>query len=120
MTRLVCEDRLTFLSGRHKSLLSEHFSRPHQTAQPRELAIKLGIEYSQVIAILAVLAADGYCWNWLLIYHNCSETFVDRSPLRSGMPNLPYVCPYCEVTIYSYDELKLDVMAETEISVEFV
>ncbi|NJL40350.1 MAG: hypothetical protein HC899_29100 [Leptolyngbyaceae cyanobacterium SM1_4_3] len=100
--------------------MNEHFSKPLQTAQPRELAIKLGIEYSQVIAILAVLAADGYCRNWLLIYHNCSETFVDRVPLREGMPKLPYVCPYCEVTIYNYDELKLDVMAETEISVEFV
>ena len=120
MTHLVCEDRLTFLSGHHKSLLNQHFSRPIQTAQPRELAIKLGLEYSQVIAILAVLAADGYCHNWLLIYHNCSETFVDRAPLRSGMPKLPYVCPYCESTIYTYDELSLDVMAETETSVEFV
>jgi hypothetical protein len=120
MARLVCENRLTFLSGQHKFLLNEHFDRPSQTAQPRELAIKLGIEYSQVIAILAVLAADGYCNNWLLIYHSCSETFVERVPLRSGMPKLPYVCPYCELTVYTYDELKLDVMAETETTVEFV
>lgn len=120
MARLVCGNRLTFLSERHKSLLSEHFRQPHQTAQPRELAIKLGLEYSQIIAILAVLATDGYCRNWLLIYHNCAETFVDRTSLRSGMPKLPYVCPYCELVIYDYDELKLDVMAETETQVEFV
>ena len=120
MARLVCENRLDFLSDRHKLVLSEHFNRPSQTAQPRELAIKLGVEYSQVIAILAVLAADGFCKNWLLIYHVCSETFVERKPLSSGMPKLPYVCPYCEVILFSYDEFQFDVMAEIEIPVEFV
>ena len=120
MVRLICENRLTFLSGHHKLLLSDHFRQPFRTAQPRELAIKLGIEYSQVIAILAVLAADGLCHNWLLTYHVCSETFVDRIPLSAGMPTLPYVCPYCEATIYTYDDLQFDVMVETEASVEFV
>jgi hypothetical protein len=119
MAYLVCEDRLTFLSADHKVHLNQYFSRP-TTAQPRELATKLEIEYSQVVAILAGLAANGYCHNWLLIYHSCSETFVDRAPLRSGMPKLPYVCPCCESTIYTYDGLSLDVMAETETSVEFV
>jgi hypothetical protein len=120
MARLICADRLTFLSGHHKSLLSEHFNHPFRTAQPRELAIKLGVKYSQVIAILAVLAADGLCQNWLLIYHICSETFVDRTPLSMGMPSLPYICPYCEEIVYEYDELKFDVMVETKTSVEFI
>lgn len=120
MARLFCKNRLAFLSERHKSLLSDHFRKPLQTAQPRELAIKLGVEYSQAIAILAVLSADELCQNWLLIYHTCSETFVARTPLSAGMPPLPYVCPYCEITIYEYDELQFDVMAETEIPVEFI
>jgi len=120
MAYLICENRLAFLSNSHKKILSEHFRHPNQTAQPRELVIKLGIQYSQVIAILAVLAADGYCNNWLLIYHDCSETFVDSIPLRMGMPKLPYVCPYCEIEIEKYEELKLDVMAETQASIEFI
>ena len=120
MAQVFCEKRLTFLSAHHKFLLNQHFKQPIQTAQPRELAIKLGIEYSQVIAILAVLSADKFCYNWLLIYHTCSETFVERLPLRLGMPKLPYVCPYCEVIVYDYDELKLDVMAETKTPVEFI
>jgi len=120
MVRLICENKLAFLSGHHKSLLSDHFSQPLRTAQPRELAIKLGVEYSQVIAILTVLSAAGLCRNWLLIYHVCSETFVDRIPLNTGMVNLPYVCPYCETTIYTYDELQFDVMVETETPVEFI
>jgi hypothetical protein len=120
MASLVCGDRLSFLSSQHKSILSDHFRRPSQTAQPREIAIKLGVEYSQVIAILAVLAADGFCQNWLLIYHTCAETFVDRTPLKEGMPQLPYVCPHCETTIYTYDDLQLDVMAVVHDSVEFI
>ncbi len=120
MAHLVCENRLTFLSSRHKEILNEYFRQAHQTAQPRDLVIQLGIDYPQVIAILAVLAADGYCHNWLLIYHSCSETFVDSIPLRMGMPKLPYICPYCEIEIDDYDELKLDVMAETKTSVEFI
>jgi len=120
MANLFCKDRLAFLSDQHKLILTEHFDQPHQTAQPHELAIKLGVEYSQIIAILSVLAADGFCQNWLLIYHFCSETFVDRVPLKAGMPKLPYVCPYCEVTIYRYEELQVDVMAETKDSVKFI
>ncbi|QLE60018.1 hypothetical protein FD725_31845 (plasmid) [Nostoc sp. TCL26-01] len=91
-----------------------------QTAQPHELAIKIGIEYSQVIAILAVLSADKFCQNWLLIYHTCAETFVERTPLSAGMPKLPYVCPHCEITLYDYDELQFDVMAETKTKIEFI
>ena len=120
MARLICKNRLDFLSDHHKAILSEHFGQSTQTAQPRELAIKLGIEYSQAIAILAVLSADGYCNNSLLIYHHCSEAVVDKIPLREGMPRLPYICPYCETTIYSYDELNFDVIAEAQTSVEFV
>ncbi|UXE58478.1 MAG: hypothetical protein KA717_20670 [Woronichinia naegeliana WA131] len=120
MANLVCDDRLPFLSDRHKSILSEFFSLPNQTAQPRELAIKLAIEYPKVVAIFAVLAADGYSENQLLIYHHCAETFVDSLPLRDGMPQLPYVCPYCEVTLYNYDELKFDVMTETQTSICFI
>ena len=120
MASLLCRDRLSFLSSKHKSILNDHFRRPLQTAQPREIAIKLGVEYSKVIAILAVLAADGFCQNWLLIYHNCSETFVEKTLLKKGMPQLPYVCPYCEITIYTYADLQLDVMAEVEDSIEFI
>ena len=85
-----------------------------------ELAIKLGIEYPKVIAILAVLSAEGLCHNWLLIYHVCSETFVDRRPLSAGMIVLPYVCLHCEETIYTYDELRFDFLAEIESPVEFI
>ncbi len=120
MVNLVCGNRLSFLSNQHKSILSDHFRRPDQTAQPREIAIKLGVKYSQVIAILAVLAAEGFCKNWLLIYHTCAETFVERMPLKNGMPQLPYTCPYCETTVYSYADLQLDVMAEVKDSVEFI
>jgi coproporphyrinogen III oxidase-like Fe-S oxidoreductase len=120
MERLICRDRLSFLSSQHKSILSEHFSKANTTAQPRELAIKLGIGYSQIIAVLAVLAADGYCQNWLLIYHTCSEAVVDKIHLRLGMPKLPYICPYCDMEVHSYDDLLFDVMAETTNPVEFI
>ncbi|MDZ8238744.1 MAG: hypothetical protein RMZ69_16625 [Nostoc sp. ChiQUE01a] len=120
MARLVCENRLDFLSNRHKSLLNKHFNQALQTAQPHEIAIKVGIEYSQVIAILAVLAADNFSKNWLLIYHTCAETFVERTLLSAGMPKLPYVCPHCEIEIYNYDEIQFDVMAETKTEIEFI
>lgn len=120
MANLFCRDRLDFLSDQHKLILTEHFKQPQQTAESRELAIKLGVDYSQVIAILAVLAADGFCQNWLLIYHVCAGTFVDRVPFKNGMPKLPYTCPHCERTIYEYEELQVDVMVETKESVEFV
>jgi hypothetical protein len=120
MVSLACGDRLSFLSSQHKSILSEHFKRPLQTAQPREIAIKVGLEYSQVIAILAVLAADGFCTNWLLIYHICAETFVERTLLKNGMPKLPYLCPYCEAMIYTHNELQFDVMAEVKVPIKFI
>lgn len=120
MARLICGNRLAFLSEEHKLLLTEHFSQPQKTAQPRELAIKLGFEYPQVIAILAVLATDKLCQNYLLIYHSCAETFVDMRPLNEGMVTLPYTCPYCEETIDTYDNLQFDIMAETQVSIEFV
>lgn len=120
MVHLICDNKLTFLSNKHKSLLNDHFREPLRTAQPREIAIKLGIEYAQVVAIFVVLASVDFCDNWLLIYHSCADTFVDRTPLSDGPPALPYTCPYCETLIEDYEELQFDVMAETDEPIQFI
>jgi hypothetical protein len=118
--QLICENHLDFLNDYHKSLLNKYFQTPPTVLQTHDLAISLGLEESKIIAIIATLSADRYCRNWLLIYHNCSETFVDRRPLNEGMIRLPYRCPYCEFVIEDFKELKFDLMVETNNKILFI
>jgi hypothetical protein len=117
---LVCENRLAFLSRQHKLTLNKHFEKPFQTAQACEIAIKLGIKYSEAITILLALGNKQMCVNWSLLYHTCSEAVVEKKPFSEGMPLLPYTCPYCEEVIYTYDELEIDLMAESKDKIDFI
>lgn len=120
MPRFLCEGRLNFLSGEQKAELSQHFKDPHETAMPHQLAVRLGTKYSDALAILAVLEADGLCEIKLLIYHICAEAPVGAIPFGRGFPSLPWVCPHCEEVVEDYNELSFDAIAEATEAIEFV
>ncbi|MGJ5675104.1 MAG: hypothetical protein ACR9NN_16070 [Nostochopsis sp.] len=121
MASLIYKERLGFLSDHHKAELSKHFMTASTSVMPHQLAVLLGIEYSDAIAILAVLEAEGLCEMKLLIYHNCEpDVPVDAIPYGIGFPDLPWICPHCESIVESYDELSFDLMAISKQAIEFV
>ncbi|MBF2008190.1 MAG: hypothetical protein IGS49_22780 [Chlorogloeopsis fritschii C42_A2020_084] len=121
MASLIYKKRLGFLSDHHKTKLSKHFMTASTSAMPHQLAVLLGIEYSDAVAILAVLEAEGLCEMKLLVYHNCEpDVPVDAIPYGTGFPNLPWTCPHCESIVENYDELSFDLMAISKQPIEFV
>ena len=100
------------MSGRQKAELSRHFSQPGKTAMPHQLAVELGIDLSDALAIIAILESHGLSKNRLLIYHKCEpEVPADATPYGEGFPNLPWKCPHCGEAVESYEELDFDVIA---------
>ncbi len=121
MASFIYKERLGFLSDHHKAELSRHFMTASTTAMPHQLAVLLGIEYSDALAILAVLEAEGLCEMKLLIYHNCEpEVPVDAIPYGIGFPHLPRICPNCASSIEDFNELSFDIMASCKQQIEFV
>lgn len=121
MASLIYKERLGFLSDHQKAELSKYFMTASTNVMPHQLAVLLGIEYSDAIAILAVLEAEELCEMKLLIYHNCEPDIpVDAIPYGIGFPDLPWTCPNCESIVESYDELSFDLMAISKQPIEFV
>lgn len=121
MPSFICKGRLDFLSGEQRAELSSHFKRPATSAMPHQLAVLLGLQYSDALAILAILEADGLCNNQLLIYHICEpEVAAGAIPFGEGFPNLPWICPLCEESVDDYSELSFDVMAQSTDPIEFI
>ena len=113
--------QLHFLSGRQKADLSRHFSKPGVTAMPHQLAVRLGINLPEALAIIAILEAHGLSKNKLLIYHACEpEVPAGAISYGEGFRNLPWKCPHCGETVDSYDELDFDVMAIAQDRIEFI
>ncbi|WP_414530564.1 hypothetical protein [Nodularia chucula] len=120
MTSFIHKGHLDFLSENQKAELNEHFMSA-STTMPHQLAVRLGIEYSEALAILADLEAKGLCEMKLLIYHNCDpDVSVDAIPYGIGFPDLPYTCPHCESIVENYDELSFDLMAISKQPIEFI
>ncbi len=120
MTSFMLKGSLDFLSEKHKAELSKQL-KAWTTVMPHQLAVWLGIEYSEALAVLSVLEAQGLCEMKLLIYHNCEpEVPVGAIPYGKGFPNLPWTCPNCDKSIDNYDELSFDLMAEFKQPIEFV
>ncbi|MCP6762364.1 MAG: hypothetical protein NHB32_27265 [Fischerella sp. CENA71] len=121
MASFISKGRLDFLSDKQKTELSRHFMKAGTTAMPHQLAVQLGIEYSEALAILTVLEAEGLCEIGLLIYHNCDpETIAGEIPFGQGFPELPWECPLCEESVESYDELSFDFIAYSKQQIEFL
>lgn len=120
MPRFLCKGRLDFLSSEQKAELSRHFKEPSATAMPHELAVKLGIGYSDALAILSVLEVEGLCEIKLLIYHICAEAPVAAVPFGKGFPNLPWDCSHCEEVVEDNKYLSFDVIAKATEAIEFV
>jgi hypothetical protein len=121
MISFIHKGHLDFLSENQKTELSKHFMTASATAMPHQLAVRLGIEYSEALALLADLEAKGMCEMKLLMYHNCDpDKPVDAIPYGTGFPDLPWTCPHCESIIESYDELSFDLMAKSKQPIEFV
>jgi len=121
MASLIYKERLGFLSDHHKPELSRHFMTASTNAMPHQLAVLLGIEYSDAIAILAVLEAEGLCEMKLLVYHNCEpDVPAGAIPYGIGFPDLPWTCPHCGSVVENYNELSFDLMAISKQPIEFV
>ena len=121
MPRFICKGQLNFLSSEQKAELSRHFRKQGTQAMPHQLAILLGLKYSEALTILAVLETEGLCENKLLIYHKCDpEVAAGAIPYGKGFPDLPWVCPLCEKIVEDYNELSFDVMAQSTHQIEFV
>lgn len=121
MPRFICKGRLDFLSSEQKAELSSHFRKQGTRAMPHQLAVLLGLKYSDALAILTVLETEGLCENKLLIYHKCDpEVPAGAIPYGKSFPNLPWVCPLCEKIVEDYNELSFDVMAQSTHQIEFV
>jgi len=115
------KSHLELLSDNQKVQLSNHFTATSMTVMPHQLAVELGIEYYQALAILAGLEAEKICEMSLLIYHNCElEIPVSAIPYGIGFPQLPWTCPHCESIVESYDELSFDLMAKPKQPIKFV
>ena len=109
------------LSDSQKEILSHHFKAAHSNMMPHQLAIKLGLRYSEALAILTVLSNSEYIKSSLLIYHNCDpEVPAGAIPYGIGFPKLPWHCPLCEKNVENYDELSFDVMFTALEQIDFV
>jgi len=121
MSSLNCKGRLDFLSSKQRVELNKHFSQPFAKAMPHQLAILLGLNYPEALAILTILEVEGLCNNKLLIYHKCEpDVPAGAIPFGKGFPNLPWVCPLCEKIVEENSELSFDIMAQSVAPIEFV
>ena len=121
MASFICDGILDFLSEDQKSRLSKKFTSSEQKVMPHEIASPLGLKYSEVLAILTILQAEGFCKNFLLIYHNCEKDIPIRAtPFEEGIPRLPFFCSSCQEVIEEVSELSFDIMAKLYHSIEFI
>ena len=115
-----CKKQLNFLSGRQKAELTQHFNQPGVTAMPHQLAVRLGINLPDALAIIAILETHGLSKNKLLVYHKCEpEVPADAIPYGKGFPNLPWKCSHCGEVVDSYDELDFDIIAIAQDRIDF-
>ena len=121
MASFICDGILDFLSGDQKGSLSKKFRSSEQKVMPHEIASPLGLKYSEALAILTVLQAEGFCQNLLLTYHNCEPDIpIKATPFEEGIPKLPFICESCQELIQDINELSFDVMALLRSAIEFV
>lgn len=121
MDRFICEGILDFLSEEQKRKLNKKFRVSEQKVMPHEIAGPLGLEYSEALAVLAALQAEGYCRNLLLTYHNCEpDIIIKATPFEEGIPNFPFVCEICQELIQDINELSFDTMAVIRNAIEFI
>ena len=100
---------MAFLNPEARDKLNERLRVKDERLMPHALAILLGIEYSESIALLADLKSAGVCENRLLIYHLCELGVPGGSiPYGIGFPELPWFCPLCEKQVENYEELAFD------------
>lgn len=119
--RLDASNRLRFLDEKITQELNQILSHIGTSIMPHVLEVQLGLEYSQGLAIIALLASEGLCQAEILVYHNCEpDLAVAAVPLSLGIPKLPWLCPECERVIESYAELAFDVRALMLDTVEVI
>ncbi|WP_019500786.1 hypothetical protein [Pseudanabaena sp. PCC 6802] len=120
MTQFSCNN-LELLNDDQKELLSSHFSEVGSNIMPHQLAAKLGLKYSEALAILTILSSSESTESSLLIYHNCDpEVAAGAIPYGTGFPKLPWHCPLCDKDVEDYSELFFDVMVKALDKIEFV
>jgi hypothetical protein len=121
MQRIEIHPQLAFLTPGLREKLNERLRIKDEHLMPHALAVYLGIEYSQAIAILAKLKTAGACKNQLLIYHRCEPgVLAGAIPYAIGFPQLPWRCPLCEKLVESYDELAFDFEAIVTDPIELI
>jgi hypothetical protein len=112
---------LDFLSDHHKAELNRYFMAASTKTMPHQIAVRLGIEYTHALALLADMETEGLCDMRLLIYHICEPDIpVGTLPYGTGFPNLPWTCPNCGSVVEDYHELSFDLMAISKQPIEFI
>lgn len=121
MVSFTCDGILDFLSEDQKGKLNKKFTPSEQKIMPHEIASPIELKYSEALAILTVLQAEGFCKNLLLTYHKCEQDIpIKATPFEEGIPKLPFVCESCQEIIQDVNELSFDVMAVLHSAIEFV
>ena len=112
MPSVICQYHLDSLSDRQKIELSRQFNESGKNAMPHQIAVRLGITYSEALNILVKLEANRLCEMKLLIYHQCEPDIpISTMPYGQGFPQLPWLCPNCGEEVEDYKELSFDFMA---------
>jgi hypothetical protein len=120
MPHIFFKEKLGFLSIDYKDQLNSYFSEPGRKFMPHQLAVMLGLRYSDAISILNVLGTNKLSENQLLIYHICDpEIPAGAIPYGDGFPSLPWHCPLCEKDVENPDELSYDLLAKVLQAVTF-
>ena len=112
MPSVICQYHLDSLSDIQKVELSRQFNESGKDAMPHQIAVRLGITYSEALTILVKLEGDGLCEMKLLIYHRCEPDIpIAAMPYGQGFPQLPWLCPNCDEEVEDNKELLFDFIA---------
>lgn len=121
MSQLVCSYRVNWLADWQKLELNYQFDEPGRDAMPHQIAVMLGISYSDALGLLIELEDNHLCEMKLLIYHSCEpDVPIASMPYGQGFPQLPWLCPNCDNEVDNMKDLRFDFMAKAFQSIQFI
>lgn len=117
--RFRCRGRLDFLAKEKKARLNQFFDRQRLNTMPHELAGFVGLAREEALAVLVSMEAARLCVMKLLIYH-CEKRPIAALPYGIGFPDVPWVCPTCDLTVEGLEDLSFDLMAQNITRPHFI
>ncbi len=92
----------------------------HENLMPHQLAAATGCNLDEAMQVLMYLFYLRLARLYLLVYHiSHSEPVLKRS-IFDGFPELPIICPSCELEIIKEDELEYDFLFSLLDKIEFI